>query len=223
MLLAGIVSGIPFILYNLLIFGTVFGGYSHDFHQYVFNGDFVVHYLGLLISPNVGLFIFTPVLILSVIGYFKLKDLKNQHISGTLFAFGPFILLTILTYSFFDGWFSTWCYGPRYLTGIVPVLIIYCALFFDAFAKSPADWPCKSCIATIIIILVVASVIIQFIGVYYYGYLPSKGMDDQRVWDWNDSVIPGSFNAGFGKDIIITMYSFPPLSPVLRYQFTGGG
>ena len=221
--LAGIVSGLPFFLYNLLIFGTVFGGYSHDFHQYVFNGDFLVHYLGLLISPNVGLFIFTPILILSLIGYFKLKDFHNTHLGSTLFVFGPVILLTILAYSFFDGWLSTWCYGPRYLIGIVPVLIIWCALFFDTIAKSPADRLQKSCAAILIIVLIAASVIIQFIGVYYYVYLPSKSMDDQRVWDWNDSVITGSFNAGFGKNITITMYSFPPLPPVLRYHFTGGG
>ena len=205
-----------------MIFGTVFGGYSHDFHQYVFNGDFPVHYLGLLISPNVGLFIFTPVLILSVIGYFRLKDMCNQHLASTLFVFGPVIFLTILAYSFFDGWLSTWCYGPRYLTGMVPVLIICCGLFFDTLTKSPANRLKKSCVAAIIIILVAASVIIQFIGVYYYIYLPSKGMDDTRVWDWKDSVIAGSFGAGFGKNITITMYSFTPLPPILSYHFTGG-
>ena len=118
------------------------------------------------------------------------------------------ILLTILAYSFFDGWLSTWCYGPRYLIGIVPVLIIWCALFFDTIAKSQADRLQKSCAAILIIVLIAASVIIQFIGVYYYVYLPSKSMDDQRVWDWNDSVITGSFNAGFGKNITITMYAF---------------
>jgi hypothetical protein len=217
--LAGIVSGLPFLLYNLLIFGTAFGGYSHDFHQYVFTGDFLVHYLGLLVSPNVGLFIFTPVLIFSVVGYFRLKDICNPQLASTLFVFGPVILLTILTYSFFDGWFSTWCFGPRYLIGIVPVLIIYCALFFDSLIKSPANRLQKLCIATIIIILVAASVIIQFIGVYYYVYLPSKGMDNQRVWEWNDSVITGSFDAGFGKNITITMYSFPPLPPIISHKF----
>jgi 4-amino-4-deoxy-L-arabinose transferase-like glycosyltransferase len=221
--LAGIVSGLPFLLYNLLIFGTIFGGYSHDFHLYVFNGNFVSHYLGLLLSPNVGLFIFTPVLILSVVGYFRLKDIRNPHLASTLFVFGPVIFLTILTYSFFDGWFSTWCYGPRYLIGIVPVLIIYCALFFDATIKAPANRLQKLCAAAIIIILIAASVIIQFIGVYYYVDLPSKGMDNQRVWEWNDSVIAGSFDAGFGKNITITVYSFPPLPPLLQYKFTGGG
>jgi hypothetical protein len=221
--LAGIVSGLPFLLYNLQIFGTVFGGYGHDFHQYVYNGDFVIHYIGLLVSPNVGLFIFTPVLILSIVGYFRLKDISNPHLASTLFVFGPVIFLTILTYSFFDGWFSTWCYGPRYLIGIVPVLIIYCALFFDAIIKAPANRLQKLGVAAIIIILIATSIIIQFIGVYYYVYLPSKGMDNQRVWEWNDSVIAGSFDAGFGKNITITIYSFPPLLPLLRYKFTGGG
>jgi len=221
--LAGILIGLPFLLYNLLIFGTVFGGYSHDFHQYVFNGNFVIHYVGLLVSPNAGLFIFTPFLIFSVFGYFKLKNIHPPPLENTLSIFGPVILLTILAYSFFNGWYSEWCYGPRYLIGILPVLILYCALFFDDLKNHPLNRLQKTGIIGILILLVAVSVIIQFIGVFYYNFLPSKGMDDHRVWDWNDSIIAGSFTAGYGKNITITMYSFPPLAPVLRYRFTGGG
>jgi len=219
----GIISGFPFFLYNLLIFGSVFGGYSHDFHQYVFNETFIIHYAGLLVAPNVGLFVFTPVMILSVFGYFKLKNLHNSRIASTLSFFGPVILLTILAYSFFDGWYSEWCYGPRYLIGILPALILYCALFFDTLTKPCSNRLQKTGFAIIIVILIAVSVAIQFIGVYYYAYLPSKGMNDQRVWDGNDSIIIGSFNAGFGKNTTITMYPFTPLPPLLRYQFTGGG
>ena len=131
--------------------------------------------------------------------------------------------MTILEYNFFNGWYSEWCYGPRYLIGTVPVLILYCAFFFDDLTKFPANRLQKICIAAILIPLVAASVIIQFIGVYYYPYFPSKGMNDSRVWNWGDSVIAGSFAAGFGKNIFITMYSFPPFPRIFGYYFTGKG
>ena len=220
----GIVSGLPFLLYNLLIFGTIFGGYKENLVYYSMNGEFFIHFLGLFISPNVGLFIFSPFLIFSVIGYFKVRDIPNQRVASVFLAFGPAILLNILVYSFFGRWYaSIYCYGPRFLTGMLPVLIIYFALFFRNIL-TPRDPPMKKRLLRIVVIFfILLSVFIQFIGVYYYVYLPSKGMDNTRAWDWNDSIITGSFNAGFGKNITITMYSFPPLPPVVRYHLTGGG
>ncbi len=220
----GIVSGLPFLLYNLLIFGTIYGGYKENLVYYSINGEFFIHFLGLLISPNVGLFIFSPFLIFSIIGYFKVRDIPNQRVASVFLAFGPAILLNILVYSFFGRWYaSIYCYGPRFLTGMLPVLIIYFALFFRNILISQDPLMIKRLLQIVVIFFIILSIFIQFIGVYYYVYLPSKGMDDTRAWDWNDSIITGSFNAGFGKNITITMYSFPPLHPVVRYHFTGGG
>jgi hypothetical protein len=127
-----------------------------------------------------------------------------------------------LPYSFFDSWFGQWCYGPRFLTAILPILIIYFAFFFEDFLKSSVS-QLKSGITVILIILIVVSVIVQFVGVYYYVFLPTKVMDDPRAWDWNHSIVIDSINAGLGKDIPIVTYTFPPFPPLLRFHIIGTG
>jgi len=221
-IVAGILGGLPFLSYNLLVFGTPFGGYSRDFHQFVMNWDFTGHYAGLLLSPNVGLFIFSPVLIFSIFGYLRMKNFQNDRLASTFLIFGPAILLTILLYSFFNEWYTEWSYGPRYLTAILPVMVLYFAAFLNDFMKSPTDIR-KKAIAGILLFLIVISVAVQFVGVFYYDFLPSKTMDDQRAWDWKDSVIAGSFSHGFGKNITITTYSFVPLPSVFHHAFISKG
>ena len=69
-LIGGLLGGLPFLYYNYSIFGNVFGGYAEDISLFAVNTSFAWHSLGLLFSPNGGLFIFCPVLLLSIAGFY---------------------------------------------------------------------------------------------------------------------------------------------------------
>jgi hypothetical protein len=223
--LSAAVSGLPFLVYNLSIFGNVFGGYEQNLGVFTFGLDSIGNFAGLLIAPNVGLLVFSPVLILSVFGYLKLNMISNLRIRQVLFVFGPAIVLEILVYSFFGFWESSvaFSYGQRFLTGFIPVLAIFIGIAVTEFFMAEPETFRTRAVRTFIILLVVSSVIIQAIGVFLYPLYPDRSTSSERTWDWDHSIIVESYSYGISHIDSITTYSFPPLPPLLHLQFDKTG
>jgi len=225
----GLLSGLPFLWYNYSLFGTVFGGYAENLSLFTLSPGFALHYLGLLIAPNVGLFVFSPVLLVSVLGFLTLQKSADTKIRTLLLLFGPVILLQVLIYSFFTLWSSSaaYCFGSRFLTGFVSVLCIYAGFFLeDLFGTAPAGQSeLKTRIVKIVVAgLIISSVCIQFAGTFLYGWTPEENqtMDDDRAWNLSDSIIVRSFTTGLKQVPGISVYILPPLPPLLKYSFDQG-
>jgi hypothetical protein len=214
-------AGFPFLMYNLLIFGNVFGGYEQNLDFFVFSAASIGNFAGLLLAPNVGLLVFSPVLILSVFGYLKLNSIPSERIRRVLTLFGPVIILEILVYSFFGLWESSvaYSYGQRFLTGLVPVLVIYSAIVIHDMVYTERNSSAISAARAVIVLLVVVSVLIQAIGVFLYPYYPDRSTSSERTWDWNNSIIVESFWYGIAHADSVTVYTFPPLPVLFHYQF----
>lgn len=221
-LLGACAGGLPFLWYNLAIFGNVLGGYKENLGRFVLGPGFIPNYAGLLIAPNVGLLVFAPVLVLAVFGFLRLRDIEGPETRQVLFLFGPVIALHILLYSLFDSWFSAsgYCFGPRYLTGIVPILCIYTGIVFSREADRPGKTLQKRGIHVAIALLILASIAIQVIGVFYYPYNLDKTMPESRTWSLSDTLIGESFVTGSQVIEGITVYTLPPLPPLFSYRFS---
>jgi 4-amino-4-deoxy-L-arabinose transferase-like glycosyltransferase len=214
-------TALPFLVYNFSIFGNVFGGYKQNLVLFSFSIDSIRNFAGLLVAPNVGLLIFSPVLVLSVYGYLKLSSVPSERIRRVLVVFGPVILLEILVYSFFAGWDSSvaYSYGQRFLTGLVPVLAIYVGIVMNEFFVAEPEKPGARAIRAVIVLLVVVSVIIQAIGVFLYPLYPDRSTNSERTWDWDHSIIFESYRYGISRIDSVTTYSFPPLPDLFHYEF----
>jgi hypothetical protein len=197
---AAALSSAPFIFYNFNYFGSFFGGYISLLNRFDLSSDMIVRLMGLLISPSRGLFIYTPIMLLSIFGYFKVFKISNKNIKDFLLVSGFSSLLLVVVYSAFGIWWAGGSYGPRFLTGMLPVLAIYLGLFLkyiDLDIKNGKKL-LKICI---IIVLLLWSCFAQFVGAFYY---PNGGWDGnpnvdfhpEKLWDWNDTQIKRTFNAG---------------------------
>lgn len=202
-LFSGFLSGLPFLFYNVLLFHNLFGGYSKIASRLSFDMTILSNYLGLLISPNRGLFVFSPILILAVFGFWIMKDNNKpvyRFLEGTVIA----MAITIMVYASFDDWQGGDTYGPRYLTCILPYLVIGLCIFFDDIVKKPR----KTFVVAVIVMLVAISVFIQFIGFFYFRPTqnPAQYWPDQfcpyDAWDYTDLVI---INSLFHKDAKLIM------------------
>lgn len=218
-----ILSGLPFFYYNYSIFGNFFGGTMVSLSLFAINLNFISNFIGLLIAPNVGLFIFCPILILSIVGFIKLRDIQKSKINNILILFGPVIALQILLYSFYRPWAASaaYCYGPRFLTGFVPVLCLFIGFFLNDYFNNTQNKQTvlkKWGVPLIIGILIASSVLIQFIGVFFFNQYPEQTTNDKRAWDWNDSIIVGSYISGIKNIQGISVYTLPPLPPLFVYQ-----
>ncbi len=194
-----ILSSAPFLIYNIYYFKNLFGGYGNLSSTFSINLSSLV---GLLISPNRGLFIFTPVAVLSLAGYIKLKKIIiiDKGIRFLLYAYGPAILTQIFVYSMFYCWWAGGSYGPRFLTCILPIISIYIGICLNNYVDG--GFKQAKVKSIFIIALIFSSSFIQFVGAFYYpsgnwnGEPLNVDTNPERIWDYKDSQIQRTFNAG---------------------------
>jgi hypothetical protein len=194
------ISGVPFLIYNLHYFGSLFGGMNLLLGSFNGPSGLIMPFMGLLISPSRGLFVYTPILLFSILGYLRIFQLTNSRIRDFLFILGISILALIIVYASFGMWWAGWSYGPRFLTGMLPALAVFLGLYvrdinFDIRNKRNLIVIC------IFSILLVWSIFAQFVGAFYYtsgGWDadPNVDLHPERVWDWKDTQIMWSFNEG---------------------------
>jgi hypothetical protein len=214
-------TALPFLVYNLSIFGNVFGGYKQNLDFFTFGIASIGNFAGLLVAPNVGLLVFSPVLVLSLYGYLHIGSLSDERIRQVLFMFGPVIVLEILVYSFFGLWETSvsFSYGQRFLTGLVPVLAIFLGIALHEIFKMEPEPFRKQAVRACVSLLIALSVIIQATGVFLYPLIPDRGTSSERTWDWEHPIIIESWQYGFPELDSVTTYSFPPLPPLLYLPF----
>ena len=227
-LIGGILGGLPFLWYNYVLFGNVFGGYAEDLSLFAVNAGFAGHFLGLLFSPNGGLFIFCPALLLSIAGFYVICSKGDSPVRTILLVSGLAVLLEIFLYSFWNALSSStaFCFGPRYLTGLVPFLCLYTGYFLEDWfgtGKTGHQGPIKWLAITVVGGLIISSVCIQIIGVFFYGYSSDANltMNDERAWNVTDSLIIRSYTEGSQKIPGVSVFILPPLSPLFAYNFPG--
>lgn len=86
----------------------------------------------LFFSKDRGLFVFSPVFLLSILGIFAL--FRKQ--SGLLTPILAVLILNILVYGAFDDPWGGWAFGPRYLIISIPFLSILAGVGFDLIRKT---------------------------------------------------------------------------------------
>jgi hypothetical protein len=135
-------SIVAYILYMYLFigFGTVdMLGTNTDLGQVTYNilgfniyKMFYVAFFGLLLDRNYGLFIYSPILILSILGVFQTIKNRNPAIYLSAFIFG-FWLSAISGFIGWEGWISI---PGKYTIVILPLLCIPFALGLMDFLEN---------------------------------------------------------------------------------------
>lgn len=191
----------PFAYYNIYMLGGLFGGYNNNMNTLAIGTNTVLNIVGLLCSPNRGLFVYSPILIVALLGMYRVSTIENRNIRIFLYLFFVSLLLNILVYASFDThWWGGFCYGPRFLAGMLPVIILYTSIFLH-YVDTNYSSSQKSTFTYIFIVLFVISFFIQIVGSFYYpngDWDVSPSIDDhsERLWKWNDSQIITEYKAG---------------------------
>lgn len=147
---------------------------------------------GLLVSPSKGLFVFMPWTIFAVWGGVRLWKEKT-------FPWAPYVVAAVaalfLVYAKYDRWWGGWCFGPRYLTDLLPFLA------FFLVAAWPRIQAMRAAQVTFALTVMVAFWV-QLVGAYYYpmGHWDGKPINvdvaPERVWVWYDTQVMRNWRAG---------------------------
>ena len=210
---AAALVGIAGATYNLWLFGNVVGGAPARTQYWVnelgtagmFSGSLLAGLAGLTISPSRGIFIFSPVIVVAILGAVRVwRTRLSEHVTQR----GDTLLLAryasvaaiaiLLTYSKFIVWWGGHGYGPRYLTDAMPFVGILLAFGFlpgDALGRS-ASWRRTPIVA---IALLVCSIGVQAIGAFCWPSpwtLSGNPPYRYRLWNWRDNEIASCLRAG---------------------------
>ena len=135
---------------------------------------------GLLLSPSRGLFIYSPILLLSLIGIWLIW--KNGPISLRYLAVGT--LLVIVVCSKWYMWWGGYCYGPRLLADIAPLFCFFLYPLGSVIAK-------RSSLLLGFVLLATLSFGMHAVGAYWYNGAwdaqASVWKDPGRLWSWKGS------------------------------------
>jgi hypothetical protein len=201
-LMPPLVMGSLVLSYNVYFFARPLGGYptlpagsfagEGGAHLPFFTG-LRVGVAGLLVSPSRGLLIYTPWAAFALWGAARIWKEKSPEWGRPLLLALTAVFLVQAGFS--DGWFGGWCFGPRYLTDLLPFLAWFLVPLWTSIWSRPVLR--AAFVATVAIALWV-----QVVGAFYY---PSGNWDEspinvdlqpRRLWDWSDNQILRSWNAG---------------------------
>ena len=103
--------------FNYARFGAMF--YSSRFADPLLfgPGNPLAAFLGLLVSPGKGIFLFSPPLVLALLGARRLFA-RAPALTSAILTASALHLLIIVQLVFFGG---DWCWGPRYMVILIPL------------------------------------------------------------------------------------------------------
>ena len=209
------IFGFLVLAYNLYFFGNLFGAYSsaHRINRIMgysgvldaFSGSLGNGAAGLLMSPNRGLFTFMPWTVFALWG--AVRFWKHNR-----FGWEPYVIAgvagTFIFYAGYDRWWGGWCFGPRYLTDLLPFLAFFLVPVWPRIRAAPL-------LQVAFTLAIVVAVWVQVVGVYHY---PSGRWDIQplnvdmhpeRVWDWPDTTISRNWREGpAAPDLYLRWYLY---------------
>jgi hypothetical protein len=136
---------------------------------------------GLLLSPNRGLFVFTPVMIFAFWGAVQVWR-RESGLWLRLLTIG--LAAHLVIHAGFREWWAGYTYGPRYFADVLPALVLLLAYGLVPLCESRA-------FTAIAATLVAFGVVVQAIGIYLadddwnQNPVPLEAAP-ARVWDWGD-------------------------------------
>jgi hypothetical protein len=147
---------------------------------------------GLLISPNRGLFVFSPVVLIALVGIpAALRRLPRHGIEASLAA----CLAQYLGYASYSVWWGGHSYGPRYLLDFLVLLTPPAAIALDHVVR--VSWA-----RGLAAIALVWSMTAAGTGAFFaddWSTSPSVDQHHQRLWDWHDLQITRAWRNGLSR------------------------
>ncbi len=180
------------LVYKSVVGNPLLGGYTALYFQ----APSPEALAGLLVSPNRGFLVYTPMTALALgIPFMRDRDLP-RWLYYLLMGIGGYLLL----YASWEGWFGGDSYGPRYLTDVLPAAVLCATPVVGRLWRIP--WG-----RALVVVLACWGVLVQIIGVYYddqsWNRTPADPPPEDRVWDLSDPQILRAARAGWhGFDFI---------------------
>jgi hypothetical protein len=151
------------------------------------NLDFFNALLANLISPNRGLFISTPIFLVSMFGIYLMVRNGRMVLNRTEPYLAVILITHWLTISSFDNWGGGWSLGPRFFTDMTPYLVYFLIpVFEERRLWSLQWWKILFSAALVLSTLVHFRYVTSIYPLMWNGKPVALVQAPERVWDLSD-------------------------------------
>jgi hypothetical protein len=196
-----LLTGLPPVLFQLWYNAAYFGDPLRTQFPIPGRGSLAIPFWerlgGILLSPGRGLFVYSPIFLLSVLGiglaWRRSGDALLRYLSvGVLF--------TILFYGKWWVWWGGWTYGPRILADLTPILALLLYPLKDLLKRSRG-------LTAVFIIFAVWSIAAHSIGAFLddgnWNARPNVDLFPKRLWSWSDNQLVYPLGKAFSRGVIV--------------------
>jgi hypothetical protein len=145
---------------------------------------------GLLVSPNRGLLVFSPVALIALVGMRRSVATLRGHGAGWLLTAAA---VQFVVYAMYSVWWGGHTYGPRYLLDLLVLLTPSAAIAVEALLRRP--WARALGAAALVWSIAVAGT-----GAFFserWNTDPDEiDRNHVRLWDWRDPQILRAWDGG---------------------------
>jgi hypothetical protein len=167
------------------------------------DGNILLGLAGLLISPGKSLFIYAPLLILSVILF---KKFYQEHKKEAIYVL-TLTLLWFLLHAKLRSWYGAWGWGPRHFTSILPFMFLPFAVNVEYVWRKTALRISGIILASFGFILALSSIISNWHFRMMYAYERGLLRDDIFVWGFWNSQPVDMLKGAFGNIVRVITHA----------------
>jgi hypothetical protein len=137
--------------YNWVRFGTILEtGYADQAHA--FDTPLYVGVYGLLFSSGKSLFVYAPILLASVVAWFRLRRVR--------WLLAALVLMYLVFYARYDWWYGGGPWGPRFMAVILPFV---CLPLATLGARSRLAWLSLAALAALSVGIQLLSILVPYL------------------------------------------------------------
>lgn len=203
---APIILGLVLVGYHLYYFGSIAGGQEQLEQQHrrvhgvggPWSGDLREGLAGTLVSPNRGLFVFSPwVAVALAVSPVTVRRLAADSLARwLLLALVPYLLVL----SKYAVWWGGGSFGPRYWTDAFPLFGVVLACGLDW------AWERSRALMALFALTIVLSAAAHAIGAFCYpstwNFSPTDiDLHHERLWDWRDTELSRCLKESLGGPV----------------------
>lgn len=189
-----------FLVYNYSRYGFFFEtGYRDEARS--FTTPLLTGLYGLVFSPGRGILWYFPAVILGVLGY---KRFLREERADAVFVGG--VGLTWLgLYAKWSAWEGGWCWGPRFLVPIIPLMLLPAAsLVKDLWRCGAAQRALITLVGTVAFLVAMSGVMVNYLPYYIWV---------RKVYETQKGVFASLGYANYGE---LSLFSWH-YSPLWRH------
>jgi hypothetical protein len=185
---------VPFFVVNEVAYRSLLPPYFRP-GGFTLRMSTLIGLAGTLVSPSRGLFIFCPLVVLSIVGVVILFKTRGWTLLWSAIALVP--ILQWLVISSYHEWWGGDSFGPRYFTDLIPFFVILALPAVELIARGrSADNAMRRHHLRRLLLVFAATALVWSVFVESQGALlrsawcwnaqPSKVGLSSRVWSWSD-------------------------------------